>query len=70
MAPKQDKVKKPAGPKTLDLVKEAIIALKERTGSSHQAIKSWVLKNKGVEVQQHVLRAALKRGVEKGELKK
>jgi hypothetical protein len=33
---------------TLDIVKEAILALKDRTGSSNQAINKWIEAEKNV----------------------
>lgn len=52
-----------------DHVKAAILALKERSGSSNVAIKSWITKNvPGLKFQQHSLKAALKKGVESGKL--
>jgi histone H1/5 len=48
---------------------DAILALKERNGSSSAAIKKYIeANNKGLDFQQHQLRAALKRGVESGKL--
>lgn len=52
-----------------DLIKEAIAALKDRTGSSSQAIKAWIEKNHpAVPFANHHFRAALKRGVAAGHL--
>mmetsp|Transcript_6448 Transcript_6448/g.8468 ORF Transcript_6448/g.8468 Transcript_6448/m.8468 type:complete len:136 (+) Transcript_6448:85-492(+) len=54
-----------------EMIKAAILALKDRTGSSPQAIKSHILTNfPGVKFQQHSLRLALKKGVEAGKLVK
>jgi histone H1/5 len=48
-----------------DLAKEAILALKDRTGSSTAAIKAWIAKAyPSVKVVPHLLRQALKKGVE------
>lgn len=48
-----------------DLAKEAILALKERTGSSLAAIKTWIAKTyPSVKVVPHLLNSALKKGVE------
>ena len=47
------------------MITEAIVALKDRTGSSSAAIKKYILaNNKGLDFKQHFLTAALKRGVE------
>ena len=44
--------------------------MKERTGSSSQAIKKWILENaKDVNFEQRYLRAALSAGVKNGSLK-
>lgn len=51
----------------LELAKEAIAALKERTGSSPQAIKAYITSNHpSIKFAQHLLRAALNKGVETG----
>ena len=51
----------------VELAKEAIAALKERTGSSPQAIKAHIVANHPtIKFAQHLLRAALKRGAETG----
>ncbi len=60
---------KAAKPTTGALVKEAISTLKERGGSSLAAIKKFFTTKK-IEVQPHVLRAALKKLTSKGELVK
>jgi histone H1/5 len=53
------------------MVKEAIIALKDRTGSSPQAIKAWIMTNyPQLTFAQHNLRFALKKGVSDGKLVK
>eukprot|EP00607_Mallomonas_marina_P002222 CAMPEP_0182437430 /NCGR_PEP_ID=MMETSP1167-20130531/85037_1 /TAXON_ID=2988 /ORGANISM="Mallomonas Sp, Strain CCMP3275" /LENGTH=304 /DNA_ID=CAMNT_0024630339 /DNA_START=59 /DNA_END=972 /DNA_ORIENTATION=- len=53
------------------LVKEAILAIKDRSGSSPQAIKAWITTSyPAVAFQQHHLRAALKKGVAEGKLVK
>ena len=53
------------------MVKEAIIALKDRTGSSPQAIKAWIMSNyPQLTFAQHNLRFALKKGVSDGKLVK
>ena len=67
--------KKPAAPKKLaehppyaDMVKAAILALKERRGSSRQAIEKYIKANYKVgEVGSH-LKMALKRGIISGNL--
>jgi len=51
---------------TLDMVTECLLALNERTGSSLIAINKWLEAEKKVIVKKHVMRAALKSGVEKG----
>ena len=51
----------------VELAKEAIAALKERTGSSPQAIKAHIVANHpSIKFAQHLLRAALKKGAETG----
>ena len=51
----------------LELAKEAIAALKERTGSSPQAIKAYITSNHAsIKFAQHLLRTALSKGVESG----
>jgi histone H1/5 len=53
----------------IDLAKEAIIALKDRSGSSSQAIKAYITTTyPGIKFAQHLLRAALKRGADSGNL--
>nr|P82898.1 RecName: Full=Histone H1A [Olisthodiscus luteus] len=47
-------------PTYYDMVKDAIVALKDRNGSSMQAIKKYIEANQKVEFKQHYLRAALK----------
>lgn len=65
MAPKA--VKKP----TFDYIKEAILGLKERGGSSPAAIKAWIAKTyPGANIAPHVLKAAFKSGVTSGKLSK
>jgi histone H1/5 len=54
-----------------ELVKEAIATLKERGGSSSQAIKAHIVSNHpSIKFAQHSLRAALKKGAESGKLVK
>ena len=54
-----------------DLAKEAILALKERTGSSPQAIKSYICTNHpSIKFAQHLLRSALNKGAETGKFVK
>jgi len=49
---------------------DAIKALKDRTGSSRQAIKGWIVANvNDLDFQSRYLNAALHRGVESGALK-
>ena len=51
----------------LELAKEAIAALKERTGSSPKAIKAYITSNHpSIKFAQHLLRTALNKGVETG----
>ena len=53
----------------LEMSKEAIVALKDRTGSSMQAIKAYIMKvYPTVNFQQHMLRQALKKGAESGKV--
>jgi hypothetical protein len=50
-----------------ELAKEAIAALKERSGSSNQAIKAHIVSNHPtIKFAQHSLRTALKKGAESG----
>ncbi|CAH3159943.1 unnamed protein product [Porites lobata] len=73
--PKSPAKKKPAAPKKpaehppyLDMIKAAIVALKERNGSSRQAIEKYIKANYKVgEVGSH-LKMALKRGAASGKL--
>ena len=52
-----------------EMSKEAIVALKDRTGSSMQAIKAYIMKAyPTVNFQQHMLRQALKKGAETGKV--
>ncbi|GKY94440.1 hypothetical protein MPSEU_000409800 [Mayamaea pseudoterrestris] len=53
---------------TIQLVKEAILALKDRTGSSNFAISKYIEMEKKVEIKKHILKAALKKGVADGVL--
>jgi hypothetical protein len=54
----------------LEMSKEAIVALKDRTGSSMQAIKAYIMKAyPTVNFQQHMLRQALKKGAESGKVR-
>ena len=68
-AKKKSAPKAPADhPKYIDMIKAAILALKERNGSSRQAIEKYVKANYKVgEVSTH-LKLALKRGVAAGVL--
>merc|ERR1712238_262604 len=45
-----------------------IMGLKERTGSSRQAIKKYLAANEKKEIKTHYLNAALKKGVTDGKL--
>ena len=54
----------PAGPSYLDLIKEAISTLKDRTGSSRQAIAKVVEVKKGASYAKARLNMALKKGVD------
>ncbi|CAH3020579.1 unnamed protein product [Porites evermanni] len=73
--PKSPAKKKPAAPKKpaehppyIDMIKAAIVALKERNGSSRQAIEKYIKANYKVgEVGSH-LKMALKRGAASGKL--
>lgn len=54
----------------LEMSKEAIVALKDRTGSSMQAIKAYIMKAyPTINFQQHMLRQALKKGAESGKVR-
>merc|ERR1719281_445720 len=69
---KAAKPKKPAEhPKYAEMIKAAIAALKDRTGSSRQAILKYVCANYKVDAAKAAVqvRLALKRGVAKGALK-
>ena len=69
-APKKKVAKKPADhPKYIDMIVAAIVALKERSGSSRQAIVKYITANYkvGDNVAVHV-KQALKRGVTSGVL--
>lgn len=69
-APKKAAPKKPADhPKYIDMITAAIVALKERTGSSRQAIVKYIKANYkvGENADVHV-KMALKRGVASGAL--
>ncbi|CAI5737515.1 unnamed protein product [Hyaloperonospora brassicae] len=57
-----------AGPGYYDLIKEAVIMLKERSGSSRQAIDKYVASKKGSSYSKVRLNIALKRGVLSGKL--
>ena len=60
--------KKAAGPTYLDLIKAAIISLKQRGGSSLQAIKKFVAAKKGAGYVNGVFLRALRSAVAKGAL--
>ena len=50
-----------------ELAREAIASLKDRTGSSPQAIKAYITANHpSIKFAQHLLRAALNKGAEQG----
>merc|ERR1711971_895898 len=54
---------------TIDIVKKAILELKDyRTGSSLIKIKKWIADNEKKEVKPHVMSAALKKAVADGTL--
>ena len=57
-----------SGPSYFDLIKAAIVALKDRTGSSRQAINKFVAAKKGAAFQNHFLNSALRAGVANGKL--
>ena len=56
--------KKATGPSYFDLIKSAIVALKERGGSSRQAINKFVSAKKGAGFKSGVFNKALKTAVE------
>ncbi|CAI2181037.1 7222_t:CDS:2 [Funneliformis geosporum] len=59
----------PAHPKYEDMIRDAIVALKERKGSSRQAIKKYILttyKLPDNNITNNRLRLAINKGVEKG----
>merc|ERR1712165_672715 len=71
---KVSKPKKPANhPKYSEMIKAAIGALKERGGSSRQAILKYILKNYNVGKEEKIanshLKLALRAGVKNGSLK-
>merc|ERR1712228_914416 len=71
-APKAKKAAKPAAhPKYSVMIAAAITALKDRTGSSRQAILKYICANYKVDAAKAAVqvRMALKRGVAKGALK-
>merc|ERR1712194_55709 len=47
---------------------KCVLELKERTGSSRQAIKKYLAANEKKEIKTHILNAALKKGVADGKL--
>mmetsp|Transcript_16802 Transcript_16802/g.63972 ORF Transcript_16802/g.63972 Transcript_16802/m.63972 type:complete len:129 (-) Transcript_16802:407-793(-) len=51
-------------PTYYEMAKAAILSLKERTGSSTQAIKSYIEANFDVDFKPHLLRSALKKAVD------
>ena len=62
---------KPVAKPTFAYVKEAIAALKERGGSSQQAIKNYIEKtHPSLKLAPHLLKGALKKGVESKKLAK
>lgn len=65
-APKKTTVA--TGPGYYDLIKEAVLTLKERSGSSRHAIDKFVSAKKGAGYSKSRLNMALKRGVEVGKL--
>ncbi|XP_077998661.1 late histone H1-like [Glandiceps talaboti] len=68
---KTKKISPPTHPKTLDMVVEAIKALKDRNGSSVQAIKAYILSHYPTVSPSHLtssLRRAIKAGTESGVL--
>ena len=50
-------------PTTADMCKEAILSLKDRTGSSHHAIKAYILAKYGKEPTAKALTAALAKDI-------
>ncbi|TYZ61794.1 hypothetical protein PybrP1_004792 [[Pythium] brassicae (nom. inval.)] len=68
MATSSSSKKANTGPGYYDLIKEAVIALKERQGSSRHAIDKYVAEKKGSGYQKARLNMALKKGVETGKL--
>jgi len=55
---------------TLVIIKAAILDMKDRTGSSLQALNKWIAANEKKEIKKHVMSAALKKGVADGSLVK
>jgi len=59
----------PSHPKYEDMIRDAIVALKERKGSSRQAIKKYILntyKLPDIAVTNNRLKLAITKGVDKG----
>mmetsp|Transcript_20745 Transcript_20745/g.25708 ORF Transcript_20745/g.25708 Transcript_20745/m.25708 type:complete len:124 (+) Transcript_20745:63-434(+) len=53
---------------TLAIIKECLLALNDRSGSSLHAMNKWIESEKKVVIKKHVMKAALKTGVENGTL--
>lgn len=67
-APKKASASTPSAPGYYDLIKEAVIALKDKSGSSRHAIDKYVAAKKGASYSKPRLNIALKRAVESGKL--
>lgn len=67
-APKKASASTPTAPGYYDLIKEAVIALKDKSGSSRHAIDKYVAAKKGASYSKPRLNIALKRAVESGKL--
>ena len=67
-ASKPKKAAKPKGPSYFDMAKAAILALKDRSGSSLPAIKKYIESEIKKDFAPHLLRSALKAGVASGKI--
>lgn len=67
-APKKASASTPSASGYYDLIKEAVIELKDKSGSSRHAIDKYVAAKKGASYSKPRLNIALKRAVESGKL--
>jgi hypothetical protein len=67
--PTRKTVVKSKGPSYFEMIEEAIVTLNDRTGCSQPAIEKYITSTwKRLNFKRHYLRAAIKRGIEKGTL--